>query len=620
MKNTDQIHKALEYYFQHPKSNYAESEIPNTATLVEDQILMIDKDGNFKFNFLSSLIDKTLNSMAFDLLGEKISENIPEALAYISKFDKQIKVKYNLTSYNPYSEMLLGFKINSLKKLNKDKSVYFFLTNLLQQPDKRPKYLADFEVIYFDFLDYSEYTVETIYLSCVELWDKNKEKAYPAYKYLAELGKKNWELAFSLYKHGKENGIERYPGYAPNLLSGLYNAGRTEVFSDTIDLVETDVFEGMKAFSAFDIKSSTEIEDIYNITKDVQTDTVAIASQKSYSLCKIAENKYVSEKTREACFLEILTLLKSDNVEIVNAVFNNVQYNLLDFEYEKYSMLWAYINNTKNFEILENFFYQFKEPKYMFDFMVRMYEVHGFRSSIDRFHNTIIHFWSEFQAKTEQQILNLFSQRHFGLLSVKIMFVSHEYPLQVDLLKLDDEIHQKNAIEAMCIYPHSFDKLVPILLKLRFSKYEAVKELLQEKLANSIFETYHESLYNAIIPELDAKLDKKLLNHLKKALAEYNKLKELKSRYNDLNPIENERELMDLYYRLEHENQAKIMQEGKKDGFSSLFKNVMIARGNAWKHDDKEQILPLQKIESSMLIDSNAYKNPIAYEQNLENF
>src|SRR5690606_15959892 len=116
------------------------------------------------------------------------------------------------------------------------------------------------------------------------------------------------------------------------------------------------------------------------------------------------------------------------------------------------------------------------------------------------------------------QILRLFNQRHFGLLAVKIMLVSHNFPFPVDMLKLETEKEQTNAIESMCIFPHSFDKLVPILLQLRFSKYEVVKKLLRQKLYDLILETYHESLYDTLNAQLNGHTDKSLLSYLKKAV------------------------------------------------------------------------------------------------------
>ena len=98
----------------------------------------------------------------------------------------------------------------------------------------------------------------------------------------------------------------------------------------------------------------------------------------------------------------------------------------------------------------------------------------------------------------------------------------------------------------------------------------------------------------------------------------YNQLKEQKESINDLNPQENERDLMDLYYRLEHEENAKMMnrvQQGKGT-FMEMVKNVIIVRGNSIKYDEKEPS-PLTTIKTSMLVDSDSYKNPDLFEHNL---
>lgn len=120
----------------------------------------------------------------------------------------------------------------------------------------------------------------------------------------------------------------------------------------------------------------------------------------------------------------------------------------------------------------------------------------------------------------------------------------------------------------------------------------------------------------------NSKSDKIFLEPLVKKLDSYKKLKNLKSNIKDLDPVVNERNLMELYYRLEHENQAQMMKNVSMDSnsFLSMTKTMIIVRGKSFKSEDSEIVTPLGLIESSLIIDNRAYKNPNNFEQNLENF
>lgn len=67
-------------------------------------------------------------------------------------------------------------------------------------------------------------------------------------------------------------------------------------------------------------------------------------------------------------------------------------------------------------------------------------------------------------------------------------------PMQIDLLKLKTEEDQILAITMICKFPHSFDKLLPILIQLKDSKFPKVIENLQMQLSVLVYECYNETL------------------------------------------------------------------------------------------------------------------------------
>lgn len=397
----------------------------------------------------------------------------------------------------------------------------------------------------------------------------------------------------------------------------------TQTLEEAKSLLASNPIEGLRLFCTIITECKlVELEDIYMSASAIPSEESPIANSRSFLLCKLIENENTSKELKDNCFQEIISMLKSNDAEIVDSVFSSIQYGLAGFEHEKYHLLHIYLNKTKKIAVLKDFFYQFKDPRYIFDIVVRMYEVQGFKLSLALFSDAIEHFWSSATAETERQILNLFSQKEFGMLAVKIIVSPHSYTYPVDLLKLTSLEDQKTAIECICRYPHSIDSLLPMLLKLRASGHKEIKVFLQSKLAELIFETYHGTLLELIEKGITtSNVDKRFIAPLKKALQAYDEMKDYKNGVKDINPWENEKNFMDLYYSLEHETQAVLMKDSQKDSsFLSMLKNTIIVRGNAWKHEDDAAVRPLAHIQSSTLVDSRAYKNPLAYEQELENF
>jgi hypothetical protein len=625
-QNIDNITDLIYYNFKSKKGKYEFSEIPDYAVLLEQRVLKItEKDPQFlEINLDSILLNEVLLNIALTELNTKLPSSITDTLLLIDDFESYLKNKYQVDiSSKEYSNLINALKVFSLTILNNRLSVYDFYFELVKDKKQNRKEYSDFIDLYFQFLVISNSSVEIILKSCIEYNNNEKHPSNYTNKFLYRIGGSNRKLALQLYNYIIENNLESYYLFIPNLLIGLYNSGYKEAFNDVKKLLKKDNIIAMKSFSGFIIETSSEIEEILENINKVEHLTIETANLKSLLFCLLIENNEASSEIKKICFDQIIELLKSEDHKIADAVFHNVQYNLDNHEQEKYGLLNIYLNNTKNFNVINYFFYNFKNPKYLFHILIRNYDVSGFRGSIDLFKNSLNHFIDTNKEETEEQILNLFNFRKYSLLAVKIILSNHSGVYRVDLLKLSKQEAQLFAIDSICNYPHSIDDLLPLLLKLKESNFKEVKVYLQTKLAELIFEVYHESLLDIIKKNLtNSKKDKDFLIPLQKALEEYSKMRESKAAIKDLDPRENERNLMDLYYRLEHENQAKMMKNTDKDenSFLSMMKNMIIVRGGAWKNDDSEDILPLGYFESSMMIDSRAYKNPTVYEQNLENF
>ncbi|CAM3287911.1 hypothetical protein FLLO111716_01110 [Flavobacterium longum] len=618
MKLTDAIPKLLNHHFRHYRKSYPATDISDVATLLQNNVVLQNPDRTYSINFDSAKVNETLLEIARNLLSKPLPDDIEDAFGYIAQFKDGLKIYASNAPINAYSDLIKGLRNFVLLRSNQGTDVYDFLFALLISNKKRPNHLLSFESAYFHFLPVSGYPTEIIFKSCCEVMEKNKDRSSDVYKFALAIGGINVEMGIDLFAFGMHNDILQFPGFAPNILIGLYNAGNNGAFSLAESLIEKDVIEGLKAFAGFDFKTSVEIQAVSKIATSISEEPNVIKS-KSWLICKILNSAFCPVNLRDENLEKLHKLIASENQEIAHAVFENVMFALENYEDEKYEMLISYLNNTQNFKVFENFFYRIKNPKYLFGILVDLYQDKGFRISIDRFEHSILNYWSESQTETENLILSLFEERNLSFLAVKIMLAGHGHPLPIDVTKLVEENAQLNAVESLCEYPHSIEKLVPIALDLRKSKFKSVREYLQQKLEHLIFNTYHESLLKIAENKLSPIGDKKLLQSLRNALESYKKMREFKVSVKDLDPRENEQDLMDLYYRLEHENQATLMKNTKKDGFLSMLRDVVVVRGKAFKSDDDKQIVPLQLIQSSVLINGDAYKNPLAFERKLEN-
>jgi hypothetical protein len=625
-QNIDKITDLIHYTFKNRKGLYEFSEIPDYKILLELKVLKISvTDSQYlEINLDSFLFSEVLLNIVKTELKRKLPNIIGEALLYIDDFENHLKSKYQLDNLNKEcTNYINALKIFVLTILNNHQSVYDFYVQFINDKKQNRKDRSAFIDLYFRFLLISNTSEEIILKSCIEHNNSEKYRTNFTNKFLNSVGKSNNKLAIQLYNYITKNNEVSFNNFIPNILIGLYNSGYKEAFNDAKKLLKNNNIIAMKSFSGFIIITSSEISELFESINAIESSTIEIANLKSLLFCMLIENDKTSSEIKKKCFEEIIGLLKSEDHKKADAVFQNVQYNLENHEHEKYSLLHIYLNNTNNTNVIKDFFFSFKNPQYLFDILIRNYDVSGFRGSIDLFNSSLNHFLDTKQEETEEQILDLFNFRKYCLLAIKIILSDRSGSCQVDLLKLSKQEAQLFAIDSICNYPHSIDDLLPMLLKLKESNFKKVKDYLQTKLAELIFEVYHESLLDLIKKNLTkSKKDKDFLIPLQKALDEYSEMRKLKATIKDLDPRENERNLMDLYYRLEHENQAKMMKNTDKDenSFLSLCKNMVIVRGRAWKNEDSENILPLGYFESSVMIDTRAYKNPTVYEQNLENF
>ncbi|MFD1062035.1 hypothetical protein ACFQ1Q_02155 [Winogradskyella litorisediminis] len=611
----------INIYLKSQKLQYSKKEIPQHTVLIDTGVLYEVKENKGILEFASNSMElqRVVLEHAESKLKTTLPKDVNEAFKFIDDFDDALKKEYDCERViNSFSTLIRGLRGYVLLTLhNQGIDIKSFILNIDEV--ERGFSLHYLEGAFFDFLHHYDYMEKDFFEIFRTLWDRN-ERSHSVRTGLRKLPNKDLKKSIALLDFAFQNNV--LLEIIAELLIGLYNTGETSTLKMIIDLKTKDEKLCLNTLSRIEYKSEKDVNKAFEQIGELAFKDTLFARQQSYLISSIIKNENTTDSTRKQAFKLWQEFLENGENEILNQVFQDI--NFLDgYESDKYGLLHIYLAKTKNFHVIKDFFsYRFDDPAYIFDIMMKSYNAKpDYRFPMELFENGIRHGWNTQQDETEKHILNLFKHGSaFGVLGVKTIFSAYLGIFQVYLTKLNEAEHQVTAIDSICKHPHSFDVLLPLILPLRNSKLKGIRKHLQEHLAYKVFKTYHSSLYEQIKESLgNSKNDKEFLRPIKKALDDYEKLKELKQSIDDLNPYQNEKHLIDLYRRLEHEAQAKMMKEVHqgKGTFMEMAKNTIIVRGNSWMMREGE-VSPLGRVESKIQIDSSSFLNPDLYEHNLK--
>ncbi len=615
------INSLLDLFFKRDNIQFDKKEIDGFNELLSNGIIKKHKKNTeiFTLNSYSKEFNTYLLKFIERKTKKELPKNVSEAFKYIEDFKDDLRKKHKINITNAYDIIVKGFKIFILQKFKNENIIepVDFLFEL-EKTENRNHYLYNYESIFFMFLHYSDYTTDEIAEICIKSWN-NKLIESSIISFLRDYANTSIDRANKLLNDLNEKDIQIR--MISHILIGLYNAGDNNALEKAIKLKDSNLLDCFFILGRLNYSSEKEIEKIFKLIEPLNFANKEIASEQSYLIFQIINNSKATKDLKKKGFGFLVSLLEKATPEIIENVFHGVINYLKNYEAEKYDLLSIYLSKTKNFGVIKNFFFNFKNPKYLFDLLIHSFSANpNYRFPIEIFESGIHHAWQNNKEETEKLILSLFNQHPaFSILAVKIILVARRDIYKIDLLKLENKNAQINAIKGFCKSPVFFDRLLPVLLSLRNSIFKEVKDFLRQELAHKVFNSYHETIYELIVRNIgNSKKDKQFILPIKKALDAYFELKKLKESIKDIDPIENERDLMELYYRLDREEQAKMMNKiNEGEGtFMQFVKNTVIVRGNAWKIGSRE-ISPLGNFESKMLVDGSSYLNPDLFEHNM---
>jgi len=607
------FNELFDLYFKIDKIQISKSELSNTSKLIKEGIL-IEEGEYFRINLDSDSVFENLIAYSEKILNSKFPNDILTSLKFYDEFYKKIK-EINSAPYLKSFELLIeGFKTYILfQNNNQGKDITNFLFSITEVKRERDKCLYDYEKYYFKALLKLNIDLKTL-TKVIKHSSKNDYGRYDASIYLKNICINNPEFAKEIIDNWYGENDLNLKYFQKQILVVLYDKECDEIFAKAFEVFKNETKILIDFLFSIEYKKEEHLKDAILFVENIEKSDNVFGSEivQFYERLLKTNSNY-----KDIVFNKLYEYFDKDDENVRGWIIHSLIYYIEGFEEERYNFLHHILNKTKQINLIRDYFHNFKEPKYFFHLFQFAYSQSEFRTNLSLFENGISHFWQINHQETENYILIFLSHQDiiFRLGGIHLQLLGH---LPINVLNINSEIGQLRALEAYERFPHSIENLVPTLLQFRNSKFKKVKEDFKLILGNLIFEAYHSHIYNLIINGLSSsKEDKEYKKYFKMILDEYEKMCKFKSTINDLSPNQNEYNFMDLYYRLEHENQAKMMEEVKegKGSFLEHFgKNTIIVRANAWKLDEQDEVRPLGKVEHSIYVDGRIYKNPDLYE------
>lgn len=418
--------------------------------------------------------------MVVNKLDSCLANNIEESFKTIHELEEFIKKEYHYGNIiNAYTNIFDAFRVNYLVELDIKGIDIISYKNELKQKSNVIYELRNFEKIFYIFLVLKDISIEEI----SEFLESNGEEnsRYYLNDYLNSIIDRKEDFSICLIQFLLNKFENEIPHYLIVLISKIINKGKIEYLEKLKERLTNSTKEALWAFSLLDTNSQIVYNELLGLL--VNDNSTEYLYHKTKIIESLINSPFITSIDFKKLSRKLFEYFENPNDDEINSYFNTITYGYEKFEDLKYELLHGYLNRTKNIKAISSFFYNFKEPKYLFHLIGVVYNNDWHRSSISLFEEPLSHFWSTSREKTEEFILSLIStKQRTGLLPIEIIMAGRENPMQIDLLKLKTEEDQILAIEMICNFPHSFDKLITILIKLIDSRFPQVIEKLQMQL------------------------------------------------------------------------------------------------------------------------------------------
>lgn len=615
----DNIKSLFNYIFKFDKLQFEVGKVIDEEALIKEKLLL--KDGDLlNLNLDSDSTFESLVVYAENILKTKFPDDISESLSFYDQFYEEIKLLNKAPFANSYNILFDNFGAYILRRRSNDgKEITEFMLTLTVERKDRDKNLYGYEKHYYNAVLKLLISKELI-SKAIKHSIKDETPRYYANSYCRKLAFQNVSFANELVEFWSQDQFDKnFKNLQGIILTNLYKQD-CKTFENSFFILQSHPKNFIDFLASLDYQNEENLQKALTFVEKIEQTENDCGSEIIQFYSKLLEIKGDSEEIGKTVFKKFYHYFEKEDEDIRGWIIHILTRNITGFESERYQFLHYILSKTKNINVIKYYFENFKDLVYFFHFFETTYEKLEFRTNLTLFEHAIRKFWRNNQSETESHILKFLANENISKRIAGIHLILMGV-FKVNILKISSEIGQLRSLEAFERFPHSIETLVNFILQFRKSKYTSVKEEFKRTVAKLIFDAYHEHLYNIVTDLLSSSAaDKKLKNYFTEVLDSYKEMREFKGKINDLSANQNEYNLMDLYYRLEHENKAKMMEEakeGKGTFLEHMGKTTVIVRGNAWKLDGQDEIRKLESIEHSVIVDGRIYKNPDLYEYTL---
>lgn len=578
------------------------------------QLVSTEFDKFFVLDYEALPCCYVLQKIAQEMMATPLPVEPEPALRFANQFAELIRQPNPRTFW--YQSLELRFETYVLLWLHEihglDVSA-FFQSVTTEMKDENPD-LRSIDILYeyaFPYLGDDNAKQFAILESLVQ----TEERKHIALEAVRSLGDVNPAKAAKLYDYAKDHNGSSYEGLFTHFYKGLYPVDGDRIINEVMELHETNPQESIRAINWLDYNNEPHIQTIFAFTEANKQSDIDYLRALPALYTRLIENLHTPEEIRLKCFELIGELTAQEDPQLRHdLVWRTGMIKGRDNDKMKlFPKFWEW--GSPGF--LSDYFNHFDSPASLFGIIRDAYLTYGMTVNLKLFDRAISGQYMLNQKQFDTELLKFLADdlAIIRFAGVSIMMSRYGGSYEVDFLNLDEE-GQLRIIRSLLPTPTNIEELMPMLMKMRNSPHDSVRAALQSGLTGLIA-AYDHHLLDMAKEYLDENNpeDSRLLQSLNEAYSVYKKNIDARLLVKELDPAENELPLLELFYQLEHEKQAEMMEQINRQSFFGQFaKNIHILRGNAFNSEINTTITPLGEVGTSRLIDRRHSINPEAYE------
>ena len=580
--------------------------------------VLINDSSDIKLNVQSVILQELLSNYIVRCTHRNYPYDVVEAFKFIEEFEKNKKKENGYHNYiNAYSQLLDCHKSYVAWKSSRDlKDLSCFFMELSKE------YLLRYSEVLLGMSQFGNH-VDIVAFSALLHRLEEHEIIHSFRKYFNDLALKDIEHLWNFYRYEYSRPNNFY--IKSNILIVLSLYDFQKVYDELCKLKDDGELVAF-ILGRLHYSRLSEVDSMMLLCDDLlEGSSAGTKTQLAYAYTKFIEHPNSNDDVKEACWGKLRELFIHDGESLRDAIFRFVCY-INGFEQNRFTFFVEIIlgNDSRYFGKINEFFHWFKNPEYFFDLLRKLSVLslkNGHPFLVMKYRSSLEHFLSEGKEETWKCICNSLYDNfpHFRI-QIAEMLLWIDDNCSVDLNLFETEIQQLRALEAISFVLHcSIEKMLPLLLTFKTSKYPSVRTFLQRNLSQLILTSYGVTLYDKL-EELMGEDDDFMVD-IRVTKEHVDKIRSIKENINDLNPLCNELDLMELYIKEEDETHHKKMEEmnSGESSFLSLCHQISIVRGKGWRVGDNS-ISMLGHYGYSVSLNMELYKNPDLYNYLHSNF